>query len=272
MDKDEIWKLGWRMVESSMDEKYEMADFQFDSLIKYSKEMDVKFLTVGLNVKAELGKDNEITKILNDQSPEILVAICEKDLKFDIKPCLAVSKEKVGNRTIQREIIKMYVDDQAIRRNIMKDIIKKYNIDTTQIIKDNSVDVDARNRDRLKQIFKEFGFPTKQLIGKDGMDGIFFIIQHSDSDKEWQKSQLNNIEAAVKNGDLEAENFAYLYDRIKVNNGEKQLYGTQFKNVDYINNIVELAETEDRKNLDVRRREIGLMPIDLYKKLMLKNP
>ncbi len=49
---------------------------------------------------------------------------------------------------------------------------------------------------------------------------MFFIIQHSDGDKEWQKSQLPNIERAVENGDLEGQKYAYLYDRIKINSGE----------------------------------------------------
>ena len=33
---------------------------------------------------------------------------------------------------------------------------------------------------------------------------------------------------------------------------------------------VELAETEDLENLDKRRMEVGIMPIDMYKRFMLK--
>ena len=100
---------------------------------------------------------------------------------------------------------------------------------------------------------------------------MFFIIQHSDGDKQWQKSQLPNIERAVENGDLDGQKYAYLYDRIKINSGEKQLYGTQFSNVDPINKTVELADTENVEDLNKRRMKIGMMPIDMYKKYMLKN-
>ncbi len=131
--------------------------------------------------------------------------------------------------------------------------------------------VDERNRNRLKEIFEEHGFPTKKLVGKEAMRGIFLMVQHSDGDKEWQKSQLVNIEKAVKNGDLDGQSYAYLYDRIKINNGEKQLYGSQFSNVDPINKTVELADTEDMKNLEKQRMEIGMMPIEMYKTFMLKN-
>jgi hypothetical protein len=103
------------------------------------------------------------------------------------------------------------------------------------------------------------------------MQGVFLMIQHSDGDKEWQKAQLINIEKAVKKGDMDGQSYAYLYDRIKINSGEKQLYGTQFSNVDPINKTVELAETEDMENLDKRRMEMGMMPIKMYKEFMLKN-
>ena len=153
----------------------------------------------------------------------------------------------------------------------MEDIISKYNIDKSEITKDGGVTVDERNRNRLKEIFKEFGFPNSKLIGKDAMQGIFFIIQHSDGDKEWQKSQLSNIEKAVENGDMDGQKYAYLYDRIKINSGEKQLYGTQFAKVDPINKTVELADTENIENLDNRRMKVGMMPIKMYKEYMLKN-
>jgi hypothetical protein len=131
--------------------------------------------------------------------------------------------------------------------------------------------VDERNRNRLKEIFKEIGFPTRKLVGKEAMNGIFLIIQHADNDKEWQKSQLKNIKKAVEKGDIPGQSYAYLYDRIKVNSGEKQLYGTQFKKVNRAEKIVELADTEDIVNLDERRMKMGMMPIDMYKAFMLKG-
>ena len=133
------------------------------------------------------------------------------------------------------------------------------------------MNVDEKNRNRLKEIIAEFGFPGKKMVGKEAMQGIFLIIQHSDGDKEWQKSQLKNIEEAVKNGDMDGQSYAYLYDRIKLNGGEKQLYGTQFVKVDPINKIVELADTEHPENLDKRRMEVGMMPIEMYKRFMLRN-
>jgi len=35
--------------------------------------------------------------------------------------------------------------------------------------------------------------------------------------------------------------------------------------------IVELADTDDLENLDIRRREVRTMPIEMYKRIMLKK-
>jgi len=43
------------------------------------------------------------------------------------------------------------------------------------------------------------------------------------------------------------------------------------KNVDPINKTVELSDTEDIENLDRRRMEVGMMPIQMYEQIMLRN-
>ncbi len=277
MNDVEIWQLGWRMIGSSMEENYELASLQFDSLRSKAKIIDSKYLVTGLEAKNAIGNIDEIIQILNSQDRSMLQEICGKQFLSGLEPCDKYSKENIGNKELQIELIKMYVDDQVVRGNMMKEMITKYQIDTIGIkthqdwSNPSEISVDDKNRNQLKQIIEKYGFPTKSLVGKDAMQGIFLIIQHSDGDREWQKSQLTNIENAVKKGDMDGQNYAYLYDRIKINSGEKQLYGTQFAKVDPVNKTVELAETEDVENLDRRRMEIGMMPIKMYKEFMLEN-
>lgn len=325
------WKLSWRMIENSMEENYKIAELQFDSLLNISDNIDKRFLISGLEIKSKLNKNEEIVKVLNNQNEEIKRILCKEEFSTNLKPCIGLSEEKVKNKSLKIELIKMYVDDQAIRGNIMKDIITKYNVDSNKIIKTGKIVVDEknrnrlkqifedygfgiqqdkiireyidsedaigksmqnfiskfdsdkvkgatmvfideRNRNRLKQIFKEIGFPTTELIGQDAMNGVFIMIQHSDGDKKWQKSQLSNIESAVKKGDLDGSHYAYLYDRIKVNNGEKQRYGTQIANVYYKDKSIKLEELEEPEKLNEIRRKIGLMPIEIYERIVLRQP
>lgn len=269
LSDEEVWRLGWRMIASTMEENYELADLQFDSLRNISNKMDRKFLITGLEVKSKLNKTDAIAETLKLQDNAILQEICTKQYLAKMDPCLGFSQEEVVNQNLQKELISMYVDDQAVRGNVMHDLILKYKINTTQIIHHGLNDVDEKNRNKLKEIFKTYGFPTKKLVGRDAMNGVFLMIQHADRDKKWQKAQLENIEKAVENGDMDAQSYAYLFDRIQINNGQKQLYGTQFAKVDLENMVVELAPTEDLENLDQRRMEIGMMPIEMYKRFML---
>jgi len=271
MSENQAWKLAWRMITSSMDQNYELASLQFDSLRNNTKIIDAKYLVTGLEAKNKIGKVDEVAIIINAQEEELLQEICGKPFISNFEPCTKYLDEKVGNRALQLKLIKMFVDDQAVRGNLMQNLILKYSIDSTEIAQFGGNRVDEENRTRLKEIFEEYGFPTRKLVGKDAMQGIFLMIQHSDGDKEWQKSQLTNIEKAVKKGDMDGQSYAYLYDRIKINSGEKQLYGTQFSKVDPINKTVELAKTEDLENLDRRRMEMGMMPIEMYKNFMLRN-
>ena len=329
---EETWKLGWRMIENSWDDNLELAEMQFDSLLALDKPIGTKFLIDGCYIKVRSSKEEEALKIIENQPEEIQIKICQKKFAQIFEPCFDLPKENIENRKLQLEIIDLFLDDQAIRGNLMKDFISKYDIDTTNIIVQGEIKVDDKNRDQVKEIFwnygfsddelavineyidsqpegedtmkdiiakhnmvassfispsmgvtdsrnqnrleeiiQEFGFPTLKLIGKDAMRGVFFIIQHADRDREWQKLQLPYIEQGTKSGAFSKQDYAFLYDRIQVNSVQDQRYGSQCANVDRKNNIVELQDTEDLPNLDNRRREMDMMPIALYKKMMLRN-
>lgn len=271
------WKLGWRMIENYWDENYDMAEMQFDSLLALNKPISERFLTTGLEIKIQLSKEKEVLKIFENESEEIQRIICEKQFAKDFESCIDLPKEIVENKELQMEIIELFVKDQAIRGNMMQDIILKYQIDSSTIKREydrtnqEEVNVDEENRKRLKKIIKENGFPTRKLVGKEAMLGVFLIIQHADGDTVWQRSLIESIALAAKKGDLGKPNYAFLYDRIQVNAGEKQRYGSQFSNVDRKNNVAELRETEDLANLNQRRREMEMMPIETYKRLILKD-
>lgn len=267
-----IWKLSWRMVAAaSWDKNPALAASQFDSLLKMTDKLEARFLATGLEVMSKMGKTDEIVVLLNQQNETSLREICPKQFLTEMEPCWGYTVEKITNKALQQELIRMFVFDQAARDNLKSELIELYNIDTTGINKDNSILVDEHNRNRLKEIITEYGFPTLKLVGKDAMRAVFILLQHADGDTEWQMSQLENVKIAVKNGDMEGQFYAYLYDRIKINNGEKQLYGTQFAKVDSKNKTVELADTEDVENLNKRRMEMGMMPIEMYKAYIFKH-
>lgn len=104
---------------------------------------------------------------------------------------------------------------------------------------------------------KEHGWPDPAVFGDEPSSTVFLVFQHLDSNLSLQKKMLPIVKKAVDNDMAKGSNYAYLYDRIKVNNGEKQLYGTQL-------NGCGLQPLEDPKDVDERRLTLNMESIESY--------
>lgn len=277
MDDMEFWRLGYRMVWNvEFENNNELAENQLDSLLSYGNVLEDKILYVGIKGLHRNDKMDRIKAIIEKIDSSTFAYLCSKDLfKNELKNLISCEQyfqeEKVSIPDLQRQLVVMFIDDQNDRLNRMDNLIKKYNVQESELIAlDNyKVHVDVQNQRLLKEIISKYGFPTKSMVGSDGMDAIFHIIQHAGNDDDWQAAQLQLVENAVKLGDMEMKNFVYLYDRIKLHANLPQRWGTQCSAVKKKENLVVLHPVEDPENLDKRRREAGLEPIDFYKKLML---
>jgi len=100
----EAWKLGWRMIENVWDKENEIASLQFDSLLKTKSKIKTEFLMVGLEVKIDLGKNEEVERILlNNKRDEVLSSICKEKNFQNIEICNGFKKEQVQNIKLQME-------------------------------------------------------------------------------------------------------------------------------------------------------------------------
>jgi len=92
----------------------------------------------------------------------------------------------------------------------------------------------------------------------------FLVIQHSNL--ECQVKREDRIKDPVQRCLIEPQVYALLLDRISVQEGEKQLYGTQltFDGCTYL-------PVKDEKNLNQRRLDFGLLPIETYLKTYNRN-
>lgn len=88
----------------------------------------------------------------------------------------------------------------------------------------------TQNKKQAEEMFRRFGFPGYQQIGEQGSRNFWLIVQHCDKYPEFQKKVLLSMDKEVKRNNADPNNFAYLFDRVQVNGGQKQKFGTQ---VDY---------------------------------------
>lgn len=81
--------------------------------------------------------------------------------------------------------------------------------------------IDAVHQFRLRQLIETYGYPTKKHVGAEGLKAFWLLIQHQDFDLDLQKKCLEQC-------DFDPEEKAHLTDRVLVNEGKEQKYGTQF--------------------------------------------
>lgn len=85
----------------------------------------------------------------------------------------------------------------------------------------------ARHGDRLGEIMDEYGWPTAERVGEEAARAAWLIAQHADRQLNVQRRALQLMRQAVAAGSASPRELAFLHDRTLVNEGRKQVYGTQ---------------------------------------------
>lgn len=157
------------------------------------------------------------------------------------------------NQAIKAEILAMVKVDQEMRKT---NIGKSHDAEKWKRI-------DLENINKLKRIVTVIGWPTYTKVGKEASKGAWLIAQHADLNVKFQKECLELMKNESPE-DVSEVDIAYLHDRICVNEGRPQFYGTQF--YDNENGAYGPRPIENPELVDERRKSIGLEPLAEYKK------
>ncbi|MEV0774438.1 DUF6624 domain-containing protein [Streptomyces sp. NPDC050433] len=120
----------------------------------------------------------------------------------------------------------------------------------------------ARHGDRLGEIMDEYGWPTAELVGEEAAAAAWLIAQHADRQLDIQRRALHLMRQAVSTGTAGPRELAFLSDRTLVNEGRKQIYGTQIAGVKDGSPLP--WPCEDPEGLDELRAEVGIEPFNEY--------
>ena len=93
------------------------------------------------------------------------------------------------------------------------------------------------------------------------------LIQHQDKNIAFQKEVLELMKKEVHSKQSSLIDYAYLLDRVQINSGEFQVYGTQMI-INSSGNSFEPKPCINPDKLDDRRKEVGLPPINEYIRIM----
>ncbi|WP_199702314.1 DUF6624 domain-containing protein [Jiangella rhizosphaerae] len=172
----------------------------------------------------------------------LLLTACAADHSGHGATPSATTRER--NEELRAELLEMMEQDQAERSG---QVAGEWN--------------DQERTDRLAEIVEEHGWPGSDLVGTDGASAAWVIAQHSDLDPEFQRRALELMRPAAEAGLADRGELAYLEDRVALNSGGEQVYGTQIGCVDGVPQPAPLADPE---TVDERRAEAGLEPLADY--------
>lgn len=122
--------------------------------------------------------------------------------------------------------------------------------------------IDHRNTSHLKELINAMGWPKISVVGKKAAEAAWLLAQHADHDPEFQARCLELMKQ-LPSDEVTLGNVAYLEDRVRVNGGRPQLYGTQFFGE---GDSFGPRPIENPDELGVRRKKVGLQPFSKYQR------
>jgi hypothetical protein len=118
-------------------------------------------------------------------------------------------------------------------------------------------EVQARVR-ALQNILRDRGWPGESIAGQDGCRAAWIIAQHGGPDPAFRTECEAALAMAVESGDAKPGQLAALRDRIELESGRVQLYGTHLEPDGEGWRAV--RGVEDAAAVDVRRSVLDLKP------------
>jgi hypothetical protein len=121
---------------------------------------------------------------------------------------------------------------------------------------------DEKNVGRMREIVGRWGWPTRSVVGDGTATSLWLLAQHADRDVAFQRQVLAEMEALIGRREVRAQDLAYLRDRVAVNSGSRQRYGTQGGCAGP--GRWEPHALQSPTTVDEDRREMGLGPLADY--------
>jgi len=168
---------------------------------------------------------------------------------------------------LRKEIRAMMNSDQVLRRKLrgIRDEHGNNSDEMKALWKEIGVE-DHKNTERMKEIIAEIGWPKESEVG-DAASASWLLVQHADKQPAFQKECLALLKVAVEEGEAKGSNYAYLYDRVQLALGKKQLYGSQaYKSPD--TDKMDFKPMEAEHLVNERRKTYGMGDLSDYAKRM----
>ena len=198
-------------------------------------------------------KDSDLVSLRDTERWQTVI----KDLEIRI-----AEYEKDMNKPLKEKLERIYMKDQALRR-LIDEAQEEFGeeSDEMQYFWNLMMREDSLNEKEVLAIIDKHGWPGRSEVGGKANTAVWLVIQHADL--ETQEKYLPLLKASVKAGESSGNHLAMLEDRILMRNGKKQIYGSQITKDPETGEWM-LYPVIDPENINERRAEVGLGPIEEY--------
>ena len=107
-----------------------------------------------------------------------------------------------------------------------------------------------------------YNYACALSLAGQAASAAFFVLQHSNAGA--QEKYIGMFEAACRNNEGNWQQYALMFDRMRMNQNKPQRYGTHHYLDPAAGNTNELYPLEDESRVDEWRKEIGLEPLQQY--------
>jgi len=181
---------------------------------------------------------------------------------FSLSSVTAQNNESVTMPDLAQKIAYLSDKYEGIR-NQKNEMLLKFKPNSQEI-----KDIDARLLDQMninyaaaRKIMEANGFPNHDMVGAVATHKFWMIIQNLDTYPDFQMHVLRSMAGAVEQNKAAKLDFAYLTDRVLLNQQQPQHYGTQVY-YDASEKTYKTHPVDDVARTNERRAELGLAPLD----------
>ena len=147
-----------------------------------------------------------------------LLFSCQQDNQLD-------EEKKALLRT---ELAEMDKVDQQFAGIPPQDYFDRYGREKAwEVFTEQRDSVSRLHQAQITEWFEQYGYLGIEQVGEEGANTFWLVIQHADNNLPFQEKMLTAMQKEVEKNNVNKSNFALLEDRIYVNTGKKQRFGTQ---------------------------------------------
>jgi len=169
---------------------------------------------------------------------------------------VTANEEISRNKKIAQQLDTIYLMDQKYRLLMMRET----NIAKRNVLNIKMESADSSNRIKVTELITRYGWLSAGDIGERAEATIWMVLQHAHL--EMHQKYYPIIKNAVAHGKARDWQLAYLEDRIAIETGKPQKYGTQL--LQDIDGRYYLAPLYAPDSVNIYRYEVGLGSLTDY--------